>query len=54
MIFIWFIRPCGLTPLDYSLELHPQSIPELKYDIIRKIGEIEQQLSIYIIENCFL
>jgi len=56
----WPPRSCDLTPLDYFLwgyvksqvyKNNPQSIPELKDEIIRVIGEIEPQLCQNVIEN---
>lgn len=46
--WVWLPRSCDLIALDYFLlgyvKIHknkPQLIPELKYEIIRVIGEIE-------------
>lgn len=56
----WPARSCDLTPLDFFLwgyvksqvyKNNPQSIPKLKDEIIRVIGDIEPQLCQRVIEN---
>ena len=56
----WPPRSCDLTPLDFFLWGHvkgevyknnPQSIYELKQEIVRVIGEVEPQLCENVIEN---
>jgi hypothetical protein len=56
----WSLRSCDLTPCDFFLwgfvKSHvyankPQTIPELKVEIRRVIGEIEPQLCGNVIEN---